>query len=217
MNTRCYCTVAGVQKIIEAYIVPGDTNYFIILERPWLRDVQAIGIYAKNEYWLKDEFGKVTETLFLTLYAFIISAEVPGKTLSHRVRRTEPTIWCYVHLVWHRYLLQAIKTPLQGAEDFQTKENAQGEIARSRCGIVDIGSILRDLDYIQPSTETSTLAPRGGDITQNFHLHIPGTEKKSSVLRIAAVSRTYSASISHRYPQTSDTSNAFGLPLPQAR
>lgn len=91
--------------------------------------MQAIGIYTKNEYWLKDEFGKVMETLFLTLDAFIISAEFPGKTLSHRVRRTEPTIWCYVHLVWHRYLPHTIQTPLQGAEDFHTKENAQGEIA----------------------------------------------------------------------------------------
>ena len=49
--TRFMADVAGVWKIIEAFIVPGDTSYSLILGRPWLRSVKAIGCYD-DEYWI---------------------------------------------------------------------------------------------------------------------------------------------------------------------
>ena len=49
--------VAGVKKVIEAFIVPGNTTHSVILGRPWLRSVQAIGLYENDEYWIQDQNG----------------------------------------------------------------------------------------------------------------------------------------------------------------
>lgn len=35
---------------LEAYIVPSDTNYSMILGRPWMREVGAIRLDAFDEY-----------------------------------------------------------------------------------------------------------------------------------------------------------------------
>ena len=55
---RFMIDVAGVRKIIEAFIVPGDTSYSLILGRPWLRSVKAIGLYEHDEYWIQDVVGE---------------------------------------------------------------------------------------------------------------------------------------------------------------
>lgn len=54
---RFKITVAGVPKIVEAFIVPGDTSYSLILGRPWLRSVKAVGIYEHDQYWIEDSYG----------------------------------------------------------------------------------------------------------------------------------------------------------------
>ena len=56
--TRFMMDVAGVKKVIEAFIVPGETSYSFILGRPWLRSVKAIGLYENDEYWIQDQFGQ---------------------------------------------------------------------------------------------------------------------------------------------------------------
>lgn len=43
-----YCEGCGWG--LEAYIVPGDTNYSMILGRPWMREVGAIRLDAFDEY-----------------------------------------------------------------------------------------------------------------------------------------------------------------------
>jgi len=55
--TKFLYTVAGVQKALEAYIVPGNTTYLMILGRLWMREVGAIGLYAFDEYWIKMTLG----------------------------------------------------------------------------------------------------------------------------------------------------------------
>ena len=49
---RFLIDMAGINKVIEAFIVPGDTSYSLILGRPWLRSVKAIGFYESDEYWI---------------------------------------------------------------------------------------------------------------------------------------------------------------------
>ena len=52
--TRFIMEVAGVRKVMEAFIVPGETSYSLILGRSWLRSVKAIRLYENNEYWIQD-------------------------------------------------------------------------------------------------------------------------------------------------------------------
>ena len=52
--TNLRITVASVPKILRLYIVPGNVSYNVILGRPWLRMTSAIGLYAADEYWIKD-------------------------------------------------------------------------------------------------------------------------------------------------------------------
>ena len=54
---RMSITVAGVKKIIDAYIVPNDTTYNVLLGRSWLRSTKAIGFYANDEYFIQDSIG----------------------------------------------------------------------------------------------------------------------------------------------------------------
>lgn len=54
---RFLIEVAGVRRIIDAFIVPGNTTYSLILGRPWLRSVKAIGLYERDEYWIQDQAG----------------------------------------------------------------------------------------------------------------------------------------------------------------
>ena len=50
-------TVAAVDRVIQVSIVPGNTSYSLLLGRPWLRQVRAVGYYEYDEYWIKDRFG----------------------------------------------------------------------------------------------------------------------------------------------------------------
>ena len=52
--TNLRVTIASVPKILRFYVVPGKVNYNMILGRPWLRMTSAIGLYAADEYWIKD-------------------------------------------------------------------------------------------------------------------------------------------------------------------
>ena len=52
--TNLRVTIADVPKILRLYVVPGKVNYNMILGRPWLRMTSAIGLYATDEYWIKD-------------------------------------------------------------------------------------------------------------------------------------------------------------------
>ena len=52
--TNLKVTIASVPKILRLYVVPGKVNYNMILGRPWLRMTSAIGLYAADEYWIKD-------------------------------------------------------------------------------------------------------------------------------------------------------------------
>lgn len=47
---RFMIEVAGVKRIIEAFVVLGNTSYSLILGRPWLRSVKAVGLYENDEY-----------------------------------------------------------------------------------------------------------------------------------------------------------------------
>ena len=51
--------VAAVKEDIEAFTVPGNTSYSLILGRPWLRSLKAIGLYKNDEYWTQDAFREV--------------------------------------------------------------------------------------------------------------------------------------------------------------
>ena len=55
---RFRAEVAEARKIIEAFIVPENTSYSLILGRPWLRSVKAIGFYEDDEYWIQDQYGQ---------------------------------------------------------------------------------------------------------------------------------------------------------------
>lgn len=50
-------TVATVETIMQVSVVKGNTSYNLLLGRPWLRKVKAIGMYEFDEYWIKDRFG----------------------------------------------------------------------------------------------------------------------------------------------------------------
>ena len=56
-----YCrfkvTVEGVSQIIEAYVVPYETSYSLLLGRVWMRIVSAIGDYRNDDYWISDDQG----------------------------------------------------------------------------------------------------------------------------------------------------------------
>ena len=52
--TNLKITVASVPKILRLYVVPGKVSYNMILGRPWLRMTSAIGLYAADQYWIKD-------------------------------------------------------------------------------------------------------------------------------------------------------------------
>ena len=54
--TNLKITVASVPKILRLYVVPGKVTYNMILGRPWLRMTSAIGLYATDEYWIKDQY-----------------------------------------------------------------------------------------------------------------------------------------------------------------
>lgn len=56
-SVKVLITVAGVPKVVQLQIVPGRTSYSIILGRPWLRSVNAVGYYGFDEYWITDPTG----------------------------------------------------------------------------------------------------------------------------------------------------------------
>lgn len=47
-HVEYYCTVAGVQEIVEAHIVPGDMNYSTILGSPWWPKAPGLGLSRRN-------------------------------------------------------------------------------------------------------------------------------------------------------------------------
>ena len=44
-TARFMISVSGVRKVIEAFVVPGEKSYSIILGRPWLRSIKVIDFY----------------------------------------------------------------------------------------------------------------------------------------------------------------------------
>lgn len=60
-HVRVPLTVAGVQKVVQAYVLPVKHHrqpaYSFILGRPWLKSVAAVGDYSKDEYKILDENG----------------------------------------------------------------------------------------------------------------------------------------------------------------
>ena len=61
---RVALTLSGVRKIIEAYVVSGNTSYSMLLGRAWLRSVRAIGFYGYDEYYIADTTGTYHELPF---------------------------------------------------------------------------------------------------------------------------------------------------------
>ncbi|KAI9748959.1 MAG: hsp70 nucleotide exchange factor fes1 [Chaenotheca gracillima] len=54
-------TIGSVIKPINAYIIPGQVSYTILLGRHWMRQVNAIGDYAQGRYFIKNQSGKLEE------------------------------------------------------------------------------------------------------------------------------------------------------------
>lgn len=54
---KALVTVASVPKVLIMWVVPGKTSYSLILGRPWLRSVNAIGYYGLDEYWILDHYN----------------------------------------------------------------------------------------------------------------------------------------------------------------
>ena len=59
IKLSAYCcfkiTVEGVSQIIETYVVPYETSYFLLLRRVWMRIVSAIEDYHNDNYWISDD------------------------------------------------------------------------------------------------------------------------------------------------------------------
>jgi len=85
--TRCYCTIIKIQKIIITYIVPGNINYSLILKRLWFREVEAIGLYAYNKYYIKNDFNNYykLEAVGRTNFIPVILKIILGKKV-YRIR-----------------------------------------------------------------------------------------------------------------------------------
>jgi hypothetical protein len=59
-------------------------SYHLLLSRQWLRDVQAIGDYATDDYWITDRAG-IMHQLVPTAIAPRKSITIPRVTLSAQV------------------------------------------------------------------------------------------------------------------------------------
>ena len=52
---RIRVMIAGSARVVQLGVVDGDTSYSILLGRPWMRAVKAIGYYESDNYYIVDE------------------------------------------------------------------------------------------------------------------------------------------------------------------
>lgn len=70
-NVSFPVTIARVKSQIKAYIMPGTPGYSLLLGRPWLREMGAVGYYGdESQWWRWVRWWKCTavyegETLFV--------------------------------------------------------------------------------------------------------------------------------------------------------
>jgi hypothetical protein len=82
---RIKVVIASVERLIEAYVVPGSAmSYHLLLSRQWLRDVKAIGDYATDDYWITDRMGNMHQ-LVPTASTVRKPITIPRVTLSAQV------------------------------------------------------------------------------------------------------------------------------------